>query len=297
MDDLRRMVIFYHVVEAQSFAGAARQLGIARSAVSRHISLLEHSVGARLLNRTTRSLSLTEVGKTYYQSCARIVNEAQLATQRVSQLQDEPCGTLKVAGPVSIGSQRIVGPLITDFMARYPALNVELSLDDRVVDMVEEGIDVSIRIGWLPDSNLVARKLADAPRYLCASPGYVERHGQPETPAQLAEHEWIVFTLLPAPLHITLKKNAREYRIQLNSRVRTNSVIAVRSFLLEGAGITALPNFQVEDDIQAGRLVRILADYDCGSAGIYAVYQDRHYQQARVRLFVEFMARVLKRYV
>ena len=198
---------------------------------------------------------------------------------------------------MSIGSQRIVGPLITDFMARYPALNVELSLDDRVVDMVEEGIDVSSRIGWLPDSNLVARKLADAPRYLCASPGYVERHGKPETPAQLAEHEWIVFTLLPAPLHITLRTNAREYRIQLNSRVRTNSVIAVRSFLLEGAGITALPNFQVEDDIQAGRLVRILADYDCGSAGIYAVYQDRHYQQARVRLFVEFMARVLKRYV
>lgn len=297
MDDLRRMVIFSLVVESGSFAAAARGLGIARSAVSRHISLLEKSIGARLLNRTTRSLSLTEAGETYYESCARIVAEARQATERVSQLQEEPRGHLKVAGPVSLGSQRIMRPLVEDFMARYPSLTVELSLDDRIVDMVSGGFDVSIRVGWLPDSSLVARKLADAPRYLCASADYVARHGAPQTPAQLSDHEFIILTLLPAHHHLILKKHGKESRVRLTGRIKTNSVIAARSLLLEGAGILALPNFQVAEDIQAGRLVRLLPDYDCGSAGVYAVYQNREFQQAKVRLFADFLQQTLTKYV
>ncbi|MEN8108909.1 MAG: LysR substrate-binding domain-containing protein [Pseudomonadota bacterium] len=187
MDDLRRMVIFYHVVDTQSFSGAARQLGIARSAVSRHISLLEKSIGVRLLNRTTRRLSLTEQGETYFQSCARIVAEAEMAMHRVRKLQDEPVGTLKVTAPSSLGNP-LVTPLVSEFMQRYTTLNVELLLDDQVVDMVKEGIDVSIRVGWLDDSNFVARKLGDMPRLLCASPGYIKQQGKPESPAELAKH-------------------------------------------------------------------------------------------------------------
>lgn len=294
MDDLRRMVIFFHVVDTQSFSGAARQLGIARSAVSRHITLLEKSIGVRLLNRTTRRLSLTEVGETYYQSCARIVAEAETATRRISQLQDEPQGTLKVAAPISLGNQFIT-PLVREFMQRHTALSVELLLDDQIIDMVKEGIDISIRVGWLHDSNLVARKLGDWPRFLCASPDYIERHGRPESPAQLVDHEWIIFTTLPTPYHWTFTKNKRQKRIQVKGRLKTNNADAIRSSLLAGAGITAQASFLVRDDIKAGRLEHLLPDYDCGSVGMYAVYQDRRYQQAKVRLFIDYIDREFKR--
>ncbi len=288
MENLKRMVIFFHVVDTQSFSGAARQLGIARSAISRHITLLEKSIGARLLNRTTRRLSLTEVGKTYFESCARIVAETETATHRVSQLRDEPEGTLRIAAPISLGNQ-FVTPLVRDFMQRYPALNVELLLDDRVIDMVKDGIDVGIRIGWLHDSNLIARKLGDWPRYLCAAPEYIANHGKPGTLDQLSEHEWIIFTQLPTPYHWTFTKNKREKRIQVKGRLKTNNADAIRSCLLAGAGIAAQASFLVRDDIETGRLEHLLPEWDCGSVGMYAVYQDRRYQQAKVRLFINYL--------
>ncbi len=296
MDDLRRMVIFFHVVDTQSFSGAARQLGIARSAVSRHISLLEKSVGVRLLNRTTRHVSLTEAGETYYQSCARIVAEADTAARRISQLQDEPQGTLKIAAPISLGNQFIT-PLVREFMQRYTALNVELLLDDQIIDMVKEGIDISIRVGWLHDSNLVARKLGDWPRYLCASPDYIARRGRPETPAQLSEHEWVLFTMLPTPYHWTFTRNKRQERIQVKGRLKTNNADAIRSSLLAGAGIAAQAAFLVRDDIKAGRLEHLLPEWDCGSVGMYAVYQDRRYQQAKLRLFIDYINTSFQRFL
>ena len=295
MDDLKRMVIFSHVVETKSFSGAARRLGIARSAISRHISLLEKSVGVRLLNRTTRSLSLTEAGETYYQSCARIVAEAQEATRRISQLQDEPTGTLRVAGPTGFGSQ--LAALVNRFMQQHAGLSVELLLDDRVVDMVEEGIDVSVRVGWLSDSTLIARKLCDSPRLLCASPDYIERHGRPETPAQLAGHEWIIFSQLPTPHHWTFTRNGKEHVVHARGRMKTNSAVAVRMFVLGGSGLAGLSNFMIGDDIRSGRLEQLLPDYDCGSAGVYAVYPDRRYQQARVRLFIDFLEKRIRDYI
>ncbi|VAW75538.1 Transcriptional regulator, LysR family [hydrothermal vent metagenome] len=295
MDDLKRMVIFSHVVETKSFSAAARRLGIARSAISRHISLLEQSIGVRLLNRTTRSLSLTEAGETYYQSCARIVAEAQEATRRISQLQDEPTGTLRVAGPTGFGSQ--LASLVNTFMQQYAGLSVELLLDDHVVDMVEEGIDVSVRVGWLSDSALIARKLCDSPRLLCASPDYLERNGKPETPAQLAGHDWIIFSLLPTPYHWTFSRNGKEHAVHIKGRMKTNSAVALRMFVLGGSGLAALSNFMIADDIKNGRLEQLLPDYDCGSAGVYAVYPDRRYQQARVRLFIDFLQNHIREYV
>jgi DNA-binding transcriptional LysR family regulator len=293
MDDLRRMAVFFHVVETHSFSGAAKRLGIAKSAVSRHIALLEQSTGVRLLNRTTRRLSLTEAGEAYYQSCARIVAEAETATRRIGQLQEEPLGTLRVASPISVGSQ-LVAPLVAEFIQRYPGVNIELLLDDRVVDMVEESIDVSIRVGWLRDSQFITRKLGDWRRFVCASPGYLARHGRPETPAQLAQHDWIIFTLLPTPYRWTFTKNKREETIAVKGRLRTNSGDAVRALLVEGAGIAVLSSFQVGDDIKAGRLEHLLPDYNCGSAGMYAVYQDRVHQEAKVRLFIDFIDRRFK---
>jgi DNA-binding transcriptional LysR family regulator len=293
MDDLRRMAVFFHVVETQSFSGAAKRLGIAKSAVSRHIALLEQSTGVRLLNRTTRRLSLTDAGEAYYQSCARIVAEAETATARIGQLQEEPRGTLRVASPISLGSL-FIAPLVAEFIQRYPGLNIELLLDDKIVDMVEESIDVSIRVGWLRDSNFITRKLGEWSRFLCAAPSYIARHGRPETPTQLAQHEWIIFTLLPTPCRWTFSKNKREETVVVKGRLRSNSGDAVRALLLEGAGITVLSSFLVGDDIKAGRLEHLLPDYNCGGAGMYAVYQDRHHQEAKVRLFIDFVDRRFK---
>lgn len=289
MDDLRRMVIFSHVVETKSFSAAARRLGIAKSAVSRHIALLEKSIGVRLLNRTTRSLSLTEIGETYYQSCVRIVAEAEEVTRRVSGLQDQLSGTLRVSSPIVFGNC-FIAPLLAEFVRRHPSLNVELLLGDQVVDMIESGIDVGIRVGWLKDSKLLARKIGESPRLLCASPEYLEHREKPEKPEQLVDHEWIIFSLLPTPYHWTFVKNRTQKRIQVKGQVKTNNADAVRSFLLNGVGLAALSDFLVADDIKTGRLVHLLPDYNCGSAGIYAVYLDRRYQQAKVRLFIDFIS-------
>ncbi len=293
MDDLRRMLVFYQVVQAQSFAGAARRLGIARSAVSRHIALLEKHLGVRLLNRSTRRLSLTAVGATYYQSCERIVEEAQAAERRVSELQEEPLGTLKVAAPIHLRGD-LMARVVADFARRYPSLSVELIQTERVVDMIAEGIDVSIRAGWLRDSTLIARKLAEAPRVLCASPDYLEQRGRAQTPQALSAHEWLIFTLLPTPYHYSFTRNGREQRIQVKGRLKTNNADTLRTLALEGMGIALLSEFMVAQDLRDGRLERLLPDYDCGSAGIYAVYAERRYQQAKLRLFIDFIAQRFK---
>ncbi len=292
MDSLKRMVVFSHVAETRSFSAAARRLGIARSAVSRQIALLEASVGARLLNRTTRSVSLTDAGETYYRSCVRVIDEMEAATQRIKQLRDEPSGVLRVAGPTGFGTQ--LASLASGFARRHAGLDLELLLDDRLVDMVDEGIDVSVRIGWLSDSSLIARHLCDSPRVLCASPDYIERHGMPRAPGELATHRHIIFTRLPTPHQLTFTHNGRKESVPLKGRIKTNSAIAVRALVLNGSGISTLSHFLVDEDIVAGRLVHLLPEYDCGSAGIHAVYHDRHYQQAKVRLFVDYLRAHLK---
>ena len=289
IDDLKRMAIFAHVVEAGSFSGAARRLGIAKSAVSKHISLLEKNIGARLLNRTTRSLSLTDVGEAYFQACARLLEVAEDAKQCTSALQDVPRGTLKISCPASFGIEHIA-PLLNSFLEEHPELKAELLLDDSIVDMTEAGIDVAIRVGWLPDSSLRARKLKDSPRLLCASPNYIERMGLPETPDDLAQHEWVIFTLLPTPHHYTFTRNQKSKEVQVKGRVKTNSGNAVRTLLLEGAGISALSDFLVAKDLRKGKLIHLLPDYHIADAGIYAVYQSQRLQQAKVRNFIDYLA-------
>lgn len=293
MDDLKRMVIFAHVVEAGSFSDAARRLGIAKSAVSKHVSVLEESLGVRLLNRSTRSLSLTDIGDFYYQRCAQIVEAVDEAINCITPLQENLSGTLRVSSPVSFGVKHVV-PLIHAFLQNHPTLKVEVQLDDNIIDMVQEGIDVAIRVGWLSNSSLRARKLKDAHRLLCASPQYLEKMGIPNTPEQLAEHEWIIFTLLPTPSHCTFTKNGKSKTVQTKGRIKVNNGNAVRSLVLEGSGIAALTDFLIDEDLQAGRLVHLLPDYEISDAGIYAVYQDQRFQQTKIRSFIDFLSEHLK---
>lgn len=182
MDKLTSMAVFAKVVEAESFTGAAAQLGLSKSAVSKAVSALEDRLGARLLNRTTRRLALTEVGRAFYERCARIVAEAEEAELAVTHLQDSPRGTLRVNAPVSFGVLHL-GPALAAFMPRYPELKVDLAFTDRYVDLIEEGVDVAVRIaGRLEDSSLIARRLADNEMVVVASPAYWERHGRPRRP-------------------------------------------------------------------------------------------------------------------
>lgn len=289
LEDMKRMVIFAHVVDAGSFTGAARRLGVAKSAISKQVSQLEKNIGVNLLNRSTRSLSLTDIGETYYDYCVRmaeILDDAQAATDT---LQDTPRGTLRISCPSSFGIDH-VAPLLNTFLQKYPELNAELLLDDNVVDMTEMGIDVAIRVGWLPDSSLRAHKLKDSPRLLCASPEYIERNGLPETPEELMSHDWIIFTLLPTPYHYTFTKNKKSNKIQIKGRIKTNNGNAVRNLVLEGSGVAALADFLVAKDLKEGKLIHLLPDYHIADAGIYAVFQNKHLQQAKVRAFIDFMA-------
>jgi len=293
MKDLKRMIIFTHVVEALSFSEAAKRLGIAKSAVSNHISQLEKCIGVRLINRSTRQLSLTEEGMLYYESCADIVSRVEEATRRVTQLQKEPLGTLKITCPIGLGQSHII-PLLSEFMNVCPSLKVDLQLDDKIVNMIDERIDISIRVGWPGDSSLVARKLFNSPRVLCASPGYIERFGMPQTPEELSNHNAIIFTLLPTPYRWTFHKGQNEKTIHVNGSIKTNSSSAVYSLLMEGVGIAPISYFLVSEEIKSGKLIPLLTDQEVESVSVHAVYQSRHYPSPKVRLFIDFMIEQIK---
>ncbi len=291
MEDLKRMAIFSAVVDAKSFTSAAKRMGIAKSAVSQHIKLLEKHLGVRLLNRTTRSLSLTESGERYYQSCMRIISEVEDATQEIRQLQSRAVGTLKLSSTVAFGVKHLI-PILSQFHQQHPELKVDLLLDDDVLDIVEQGVDLSIRIGWLPETSLVARKLFSSPRIVVATPEYLEKRGTPKKPGDLSQHNWIVVSLMPTPLHHTFKRGRQHQKIQMSSTTRTNSIDASLAFVRNGDGITAVSAYLIEDDLEEGRLVPLLQDYEIEEVGIYAVYPDRHYVPTKVRLFID----VLKEY-
>lgn len=288
LDDLKRMVIFSYVVDSGSFSAAAKRLGIAKSAVSKHVSLLEKHSGTRLLNRSTRSLSLTDIGKTYYQSSSQLIRIMEDTRNTTEALQEEPRGLLRISSPASFGIDHLT-PLLKPFLQQYPDLNAELLLEDSIVDLTEQGIDVAIRVGWLPDSNLHARKLKDTPMLLCASPEYIKEHGAPETPEDLIQHEWIIFSLLPTPKHYTFTKNKVSKKVQVKGRIKTNNGHAVRNLVREGAGISALTNFVVGKDLKNGNLVQLLPDYDIQSVGVYAVFHHKQQQQAKIRTFIDFL--------
>lgn len=290
MDELKRIGVFTKVVQASSFSEAARQLGMAKSAVSKQVTLLEQEVGVRLLHRTTRKLSLTEAGQLYYRHCQQIVDRADIALNELRQYQQQPTGTLRVASSIDFGSSELV-PIIKELRGIYPHLNIELMLENRIVNMIEEGIDVTVRLGWLQDSNLVAKKLGNSPMVTFASPAYLARHGTPKTPQDLLQHEWINLSLLPAPLRWQYrhKITGATESVQMNSALTCNASSGALSMALAGLGITVLGQVDISQHLQRGELVPLLADYQLEPLGIYAVYPHRQHLPAKVRIFLEFL--------
>ncbi|MHB1218969.1 MAG: LysR family transcriptional regulator [Alphaproteobacteria bacterium] len=289
LDSLSGMAVFAKVVEARSFTAAAAELGMSKSAVSKQISRLEDRLGARLLNRTTRRLSLTETGAAFYDRCARVVAEAQEAELAVTNLQSEPRGTLRVNAPMSFGHLHIA-PAIPDFLTRYPEVRVDMTMNDRFVDLIDEGFDVAIRIARLTDSSLIARRLAPDRRVLCGAPAYFAKRGEPRTPDDLAAHNCLSYAYVSDTDQWQFIDGEGTRAVSVRGNLRANNGDAIRQALLAGLGVAVLPAFIVGPDVQAGRLREVLSDYLPNRASVYAVYPHSRHLSAKVRVFVDFLA-------
>ncbi len=289
MENYRGMAIFVQVVESKGFSAAARKLGLTKSAISQQITQLENELGTRLLNRSTRNLSLTEPGVEYYRGCAQMVEVAASTNAHLSLIKQEPHGTIRLACPYDFGSRHLA-PLLTGFLRQYPKLKLDLYAEDQVINMVEEGIDLTLRIGHPANSALVARKITTLPLILCAAPEYLAIHGTPQTPEDLLQHDWIAFTQWAAPNQLILKNAAgRQWKLRLHGTIRTNSSLSIQSFAVAGMGIGRLPKFSVESLVRQEKLAVILPEYRMEPLGLYALYPDRQHLPLKVRLIIDYL--------
>jgi DNA-binding transcriptional LysR family regulator len=289
MDKLDAMQAFAKVVALGSYAEAGRALGLTRSAVSKAVMELEQLLGARLLDRTTRRVGPTEAGLAYYERCVDILAAIEETELQVSRLHDEPKGVLKVNAPMSFGALYL-GAAVADVMAAHPDLKVELTLNDRFVDPIEEGVDVTIRIATLDDSSLIARKLAPARRVLVASPDYLARNGEPQSPDELAHHRCLNYGHTTTLQRWRLTHEGREIVVPIGSVLCSNNGDVLKTAALDGQGITKLPTFLVGPDIKAQRLRIVMPAYPPTGLGIYALYAPNRFLAAKTRIFIDVLA-------
>ncbi|HEC20727.1 MAG TPA: LysR family transcriptional regulator [Gammaproteobacteria bacterium] len=287
MDRLTSMSVFVTVVDQGSFSAAAEQLQLSRATISKHIAALENCLGGRLLNRTTRRISLTEAGKAYYEHCRQILEDVVDAECVVTGFSSEPRGRLRINAPMSFGTKQFAD-IVAMFCQAYPDIDVELSLSDRFVNVVEEGYDLAIRITQLKESSLVARKLAPCRVVLCASPDYLKTHGRPVTPDDLEQHTCLHYAYSEAGKTWVLNGPDGEYRIRIHPKLSADNGDVLCTAARQGLGITLLPTFIVGDAIRAGDLDIILPAYQPPQINIYAVYASRKHLSAKVRAFIDF---------
>jgi len=290
VDELKRIGVFTKVVQAKSFSEAARQLGVAKSAVSKQIKLLEEQIDVRLFNRSTRKLSLTEAGKIYYRHCEHIVLRAEFALDELRNYQNQPTGTLRVSAPVPFG-RTILIPVIKQLRELYPKLNVDLQLDDKIINVVEQGIDLTLRVGSLQDSNLIAKKLCDTPAVLIASPQYLANYGVPTSPSALVSHQWLALSVQATPYSKTFMHNitGEKVSVSLQGNLSINSVEAIIVAALNGLGVAMLAKVTIEELLSSGQLVSLLPDYQAAPVPIYAVYPHREFLPAKVEVFLKLL--------
>ena len=290
MDRLAAMQTFTKVVETGSFTKAADALGISRTMATVHVGRLEEHLRVRLLNRTTRRLSLTEAGSAYYERCSTLLAEMASLDSSLEAMAEEPAGVLKMSAPVSFGVLHLAAAL-AEFAERHPAVRFDVSLNDRTVDLVEEGYDLAIRIARLVDSSLVARRIASTTLCVCASPDYVKRHGAPKHPRELAARQCLGYAYAGTGDKWMLEgpDGTTEVRVRVESRANNGDLL--RMLAVHGHGIALLPDFIVADDLKAGRLAQLLPKHHAGELGIFAVYPSRKFLSAKVRTLVDFLVR------
>lgn len=285
---LNDMVIFTRVVEAGSFTGAGKVLGLPKSTVSRKIAQLEEDLGVRLLERTTRTLKLTEIGATYFENCLRIVNEAEEATLLVTRMQATPRGKLRITAPTEFGSLYL-GAIVAEYLQRYPQVEIEVELNNRVVDLIEEGFDLALRAGILPDSSLIARKLANETVFICASPAYLAAQEAPQTPEDLAGQQMILAPASPRGYLKLLSDQGEVRRVPIRGKLRVNSLAMARDAAAAGLGLVALPEMICWEDLRQGRLQIALKGWVLPGSGIHAVYPSPRHLSAKVKTFIDFL--------
>jgi DNA-binding transcriptional LysR family regulator len=289
MDKLTALNVFRTVCELASFSGAARKLRLSNAAVSKNVRELEDELGARLLERTTRRVRMTEAGETYLRRVGAILDELQSLDAETKDQGRVPRGTLRVAAPMSLGIAQLA-PAVGAFLAEHPELHVELEMNDRYVDLVGEGFDVGLRGGALNDSSLLARRLCAIDRVLCASPAYLRQHGRPRRPRDLAQHRCLVYSLAQAPTRWTLTRKSRRVRLEIRGPLSANSSLGLAGAASAGAGIALLPEVTVREALVGGQLEAVLEGWTAEPQSLYAVYPRHHQISQRVRLFVDFLA-------
>lgn len=289
MDRFTALRVFRAVVELGSFAAASRKLGLSPAAVSKNVSELEAHLSSRLINRTTRRMSLTEAGALYFERVVRVLDDLGDADDTLRASQDTPAGLLRVSAPMTV---TLVGlsSAIPKFLDRYPDLSLDLNLDDRRVNLVEEGFDLALRgSDNLEDSGLIARKLTTMDHVLCAAPSYFRTHGWPEQPKDLAQHNCIQFSLSDHSAKWSFRSGSRIETVPVRGRYQVSSSLAVRDALRAGFGLSLIPRMYVEEDLAAGRLCAALDGWSPNETSLYAVYPSRRYVLSKVRVFLDFL--------
>jgi LysR family transcriptional regulator for bpeEF and oprC len=293
MRDLEALLIFADVLECGSFTGAAQRLGIAKSSVSKKVSALERELGVRLIQRSTRKLRVTEEGQGLYQRCVRIKQELAEAEQDVARSSELPTGTVRLSAPPLIANSRLAGQL-PKFLALYPELNIELHLTELQSDLIGEGFDIALRIGELPDSSLVAQRLCTIKSILCASPAYLNVRGRLQQPSDIEAHNYL-FWRSPSRAPFTqllFQKGSRSYRARISGNFVSTDASSVKEAMINGGGISLLPDFTVQDEIEAGLLEDLLPDYQSYAIPLSMVYPQREQMSAKTRALANFLKEV-----
>jgi DNA-binding transcriptional LysR family regulator len=288
MDRFDEISAFAAVADARSFTQGARRLGVSSAQVSKLVARLENRLGARLLNRTTRDVSLTDTGRAYLERARGLLEDFEALEGSVRD-QSGPRGLLKVSAPVSFGASQLT-PALLDFAAAYPEVSLDVSSTDRMVNLVEEGFDVGVRIGQLADSSVIARKLAAVRLVTCASPEYLARAGTPATPDDLAQHEAIIDTNAHDPLLWSYGAPSDRHEVRVHGRLRFGGADACVAAARRGLGVTLTPAFAAADDLRSGRLIPLLCAFEPPLIHVHAVYPHARHLAAKVRVFVDFLA-------
>lgn len=294
MDRFQEMRVFVGVVDAGSFVKAADALEMSKAAVSRHVADLEARLGVRLLHRTTRRLSLTDEGQTFHARCRTVLADVDEAEAEITARSGQATGLLKVNVPFSFGLLHLA-PLWAEFLARHPRLTLDVTLSDRIVDLVDEGYDLAVRIARLPASSLISRRLATTRMRLCASPEYLRTHGTPAHPSEIAGHAVIAYSLLASGEQWEFTGPDGPATVKVAPRMRSNSGDTCRVAALRHQGLVLQPSFLIGPDLRAGTLVEVLPQWRAIELGIYAVYPTRRHVAPKVRLLIDFLAQALWR--
>ncbi|OLQ75404.1 LysR family transcriptional regulator [Photobacterium proteolyticum] len=279
---------FVAVAETESFTGASKRLGISTAQVSRQVSALEARLAAKLFYRTTRKVSVTEVGRVYYQHCKQVLDGLEEAERAITNLQSTPRGLLKITAPVTYG-ERTIAPLINDFMVKYPELEVQLQLSNQKVDLIDEGVDLAIRLGKLDDSTMMAKRLGSRTQYVCASQEYLAAFGVPHSLSELEQHNCLLGTLD----YWRFQENGKARNVRVKGNLHCNSGQALANAALKGIGIVQLPDYYVQQYIDSGKLLSLLDHHREQDDGIWALYPHNRHLSPKVRMLVDFLAEQL----